>query len=135
MRQPERRMTSQRRAVLAAVTAHGCHPTADDVFHLVKRRLPGISISTVYRNLGILVEQGEIAAVTGPCSELHYDHRTHDHCHVHCMVCGSVTDFELCPGDVAALASLSDSGYIVDNVYVNGVCPGCAGGDRKERKN
>jgi Fur family ferric uptake transcriptional regulator len=129
----ERRMTSQRQAVLEAVIAHGCHPTADDVFYIVKRKLPGISLSTVYRNLGVLVEQGEISAVRGPCSELHYDHDGHRHGHVYCEVCGSVTDVELSAGDLAALASLVDSGYLIGTVYLTGICAGCAGAEGKEK--
>jgi Fur family ferric uptake transcriptional regulator len=134
VKQSERRMTSQRKAVLEAVIAHGNHPTADDVFYLVKRRLPGISLSTVYRNLGVLAEQGEISAVRGPCSELHYDHNAHHHGHVYCEVCGSVTDVEFCAGDLSVLASLVDSGYLIGTLYLTGICAGCAGSEGKEKR-
>jgi Fe2+ or Zn2+ uptake regulation protein len=124
----ERRMTSQRRAVLEAVFSHGGHPTADEVFDIVRSRLPGTSLSTVYRNLGILVEQGEISAIHGPCSELHYDRRCLDHGHVHCSVCGSVSDVDVHRDGVADLAPIVASGYRIDNVYITftGVCPACS---------
>jgi Fe2+ or Zn2+ uptake regulation protein len=127
-------MTNQRRAVLDAVIGLSCHPTAEDVYDAVRQSHPGISLSTVYRNLGVLVEQGEISAVRGPCNELHYDHMVHDHCHLQCSVCGDMHDIELATNDLKAMLPGVASGFSIENVYIvfTGVCPSCASGNKGE---
>ena len=122
-----RRMTRQRRKVLEEILAHGNHPTADEIYDAVKRRLPGISLSTIYRNLGILIEQGEILEVHGPCHELHYDHNVHDHCHVRCSACGMVCDVDIEPIDVKTVLPVAASGFTIEKVHITfaGTCPDC----------
>jgi Fur family ferric uptake transcriptional regulator len=131
-----RRMTVQRRAVLDALLSHANHPTADEIYDAVRKRLPRISLSTVYRNLGILIEQGEIIEVHGPCSELHYDHITHDHCHVRCSLCGRVCDVHVSPIDVQTVLPEVASGFNIENVHITftGVCPSCQKENQEERE-
>ena len=120
-------MTRQRQLVLDAVRLLGCHPTADRIFEEVRRHMPGISLSTVYRNLGILVEQGEILSLHGHGQEAHYDHSTHEHIHAECRICGAVLDI---PGE--AIEFFRDDcneleGFSVESllVTIKGVCFGC----------
>ena len=82
------------------------------------------------------MEQGDISAVRGPCSELHYDHLNHDHCHVHCSVCGSVRDVELASAELEGLIDGVASGYCIENVYIifTGVCPSCRTGEEGEER-
>ena len=54
------RMTTQRRVILDELRSTGSHPTADQLYERVRRRLPRISLGTVYRNLEILAGQGVI---------------------------------------------------------------------------
>jgi Fur family ferric uptake transcriptional regulator len=131
-----RRRTKQRQIVLEEIIRHGCHPTADDVFKAVRIRLPRISLSTIYRNLGILVEQEAISAVYGACNELHYDHNTHDHCHIRCSSCGRVCDVDMDPIDVKTVLPHLASGFIIENVHITftGICPSCKSGEEKEDK-
>ena len=131
-----RRMTVQRRAVLDAVNFLGNHPTAEEIYDRVRSSFPGISLSTVYRNLGVLLEQGEIQAVAGPGNELHYDHRLEDHCHFHCSVCGGVADSEMLPSEAESLRCGMGPGYRIDSVYIyfTGVCPACLAGGKDEGK-
>ena len=53
-------MTQQRRVILEELRKHNTHPSADEVYDMVRARLPKISLGTVYRNLEILTELGEI---------------------------------------------------------------------------
>jgi len=129
-----RRRTKQRQIVLEEIIRHGCHPTADDIFSAVRKRLPRISLSTVYRNLGILVEREDIAAVYGACNELHYDHNTHNHCHIRCSVCGRVCDVDVEPIDVETVLPHLASGFIIEKVHITftGICPSCKAGEEQE---
>ena len=54
------RMTRQRKVILEELCKVDTHPSADEVYALVRKRLPRISLGTVYRNLEILAESGDI---------------------------------------------------------------------------
>jgi len=130
-----RRMTQQRRAILDAVARLGCHPTADQVFEMVRREMPKVSLSTVYRNLGILAEQGDILPVRGCGDEVHYDHNTHEHHHGICRICGRMIDL---PADTVKASAMSDEwrerdGFEAEEIVVTvtGVCSGCLNATQK----
>jgi len=125
--QQQRRKTKQRDLVLLIVERLGSHPTAEMIFDEVRKELPGTSLSTVYRNLGILTNQGDIVAVRSPGRKTHYDHNTKEHNHIKCSVCGRVSDVDI-DSSILNEYKLEDvSGYAVDEIYVNivGICPQC----------
>ena len=55
--------TNQRRVIMEELRKLKCHPTADELYGIVKQRLPKISLATVYRNLGLLADAGEIRRI------------------------------------------------------------------------
>lgn len=125
--QQVRRGSRQKEAVLRAVTGHCDHPSADQVFLRVREELPGTSLSTVYRNLGILVEEGALVEIAGPGAEIHYDHTTGNHCHVQCRECGRVCDVHHPSLDFTELLKSPVSNFSIDGVTVTftGLCPDC----------
>ncbi len=54
------RITRQRRVILEELRRVNNHPSADEIYEIVRRRMPRISLGTVYRNLEMLTELGEI---------------------------------------------------------------------------
>ncbi|MFW5894251.1 MAG: Fur family transcriptional regulator [Verrucomicrobiota bacterium] len=124
---PKRRHSRQRQAVYEAVQASDCHPTADDVFEIVRRRLPRVSLGTVYRNLEVLAEDGEILRLDATGGQRRYDRTTKNHYHVRCERCGRVDDVggdeRLVDDDSHAL----DTDYEITGMRVSftGVCPSC----------
>ena len=70
------------------------HPTADMVFESAKQVYPNISLGTVYRNLSLLAELGEIRKISGFSGADRFDPRTDWHCHFVCTCCGKVLDME-----------------------------------------
>lgn len=87
----QRRNTRQRALVLQAVRGRNDHPTADDIFLDVRRHDERISRGTVYRNLNLLTDTGEILMVDAPgCSR--FDWRVDGHSHIVCTSCGCVQD-------------------------------------------
>ena len=89
------RNTIQRQLVLSAVRQLQNHPTADEVYQEVQKSCPAISRATVYRNLKLLAEEGEIRLRNISGSPERYDHICGNHYHLRCEQCGKVMDVEM----------------------------------------
>jgi Fe2+ or Zn2+ uptake regulation protein len=89
------RNTKQRQAIFDAIERHGGHLTADEVYKLVKRRFPRLSLGTVYRNLRVLVEQGKLRELDFGMAVTYFETVKDSHYHMICRVCGSITDAEM----------------------------------------
>ncbi|MBQ4289233.1 MAG: transcriptional repressor [Clostridia bacterium] len=88
------RNTVQKKVIYDALVELDDHPTADEVYLLVRKSYPAISKATVYRNLGQMAETGKIKRIAVGDGADHFDHRTHDHLHFHCDVCSRIFDME-----------------------------------------
>lgn len=88
------RMTKQRRIILEELRKLTSHPTADELYEIVRERLPRVSLGTVYRNLEVLSESGEILKLESAGSQKRFDGNAREHLHVRCMHCGRVGDVE-----------------------------------------
>ncbi len=128
-------MTRQREVVLAVVRRLDSHPTVDEVYDQVRRRLPRVSLATVYRNLETLSEQGLIHKI-GHCDiQMRFEADLHPHLHLRCIDCGDLRDAPLNPcGElekaVKAMGAFRVFGYRLEFLYR---CPECRrnAGDRK----
>jgi len=122
-----RRGSKQKLVVLNAVRNLCNHPTAEDVLFRARGEIDNISFSTVYRNLGILVDEGSLITISGTGSEIHYDHVLKNHCHVQCRICGKVRDVSVPAVDFRGIAPSDASGFTVDGVCVTftGTCRQC----------
>lgn len=87
----KQRTSRQRQLILDAVCNRCDHPTADEIYLDVREKDNRISRGTVYRNLGVLSENGQVTRVKLPQAE-RYDSRTDLHYHLVCTCCGSVSD-------------------------------------------
>src|SRR5215831_3941106 len=87
------RLTTPRQAVLEVVRSIKAHPTAEEVYRLVIRRAPGVSLGTVYRNLRLLVDAGLLGELPGPRAR--FDANTRAHHHFTCLRCGRIADVEI----------------------------------------
>lgn len=86
-----RRMTNQRKAILEYLRSTKTHPTADMVYKAISEKLPQITLATVYRNLNVLVEDGQ-AIKFEVNKEARFDADTSFHQHCICKHCGAITD-------------------------------------------
>jgi len=120
-------MTNQREMILRELRKSKQHLTADELYERVKKRMPRISLATVYRNLETLSEAGIIAKleVSGRQKRFDYDVREHDH--IYCVVCHRVDNLELDRESIRAVGWNSDKGYSVQGyrLEVAGICPDC----------
>ena len=87
----QRRNTKQRQLVLNAVLDRCDHPTAEQIYQDVRAQNPHVSRGTVYRNLAVLAQNGEILEVETPTSN-RYDLRKQPHPHAQCTRCDTVID-------------------------------------------
>ena len=86
------RLTGPRRLVLDVVRGTDTHPTAEAVHQMVRRRLPRVSLGTVYRNLRLLVALGLVKELPGPHAR--FDGNLSDHHHFTCLACGRIADVD-----------------------------------------
>ncbi len=122
------RMTKQRQAILHALRGTREHPSADTVFHDVRRSLPNISLATIYRNLRQLSEAGLVQELSVGDARSRFDANTSLHYHVRCVVCGRIDDLDMAPhARLEELArEVTEFDLISHHIEFMGVCPKCA---------
>ncbi len=117
----------QREAIKERMMGRTDHPTADTIYMEVRNEFPNISLGTVYRNLTLLSEMGEIARLNVGDGAEHFDPNTSPHCHFVCKECGCVQDLGLDNiTHLVEMASESFDGKINGSVtYFYGICGKC----------
>jgi Fur family ferric uptake transcriptional regulator len=121
------RLTPQRKVILEELRKLASHPTADELYEIVRRRLPKISLGTVYRNLDMLSSQGIIQKLYVAESQMRFDGNTQPHSHVHCIECGRVADVSA-DLDTAALMHNVNTDFELMGYSLTfyGLCPECS---------
>jgi Fur family transcriptional regulator, ferric uptake regulator len=123
-------LTSQRRAVLEALKESRGHPSAEDIYLIVKKKNPRVALGTVYQALSVLEEIGVVGSKHWSESPTRYDLNVAPHLDIRCARCGEVSEI---PG--VELGELEE--HIRNNtpyqvtrttVVIEGLCPGCRDG-------
>ena len=135
------RMTRQRRVILEELQKQKNHPTAEQLYFIVKKRLPDISLGTVYRNLDLLAKKRAIRKLNISGKQAQFDGNMKPHHHVRCIRCGRVED--ICglqePEIEETAAKLTDYEISGHKLEFYGICPACIkkarSGKLKNRKN
>jgi len=121
------RMTPQREIILKILNEKNVHPTADEVFRIVRERLPRISLGTIYRNLELMSEQGLIKVTGQGGIQRRYEGNIKEHYHLKCVSCGRLEDAPVetisFPDD--SLREKSDFKILGHNLEFLGLCPEC----------
>jgi len=121
------RMTRQRRVLLEVLEKAGTHPTADEIYRMVRRRLPHISLGTVYRNLELLSEKGLIGKLELGGTQRRFDGEMGGHYHVRCLNCGRVDDVPIKPATPLERAARRATDYRITGHRLEfvGLCARC----------
>lgn len=82
----------QRESIKNCLMNRTDHPTADALYLSIREEYPNISLGTVYRNLKLLSELGEIARFSCGDGSEHFDYKTEPHYHFVCKDCGAIMD-------------------------------------------
>lgn len=130
----ERRNTIQKELVLNTVLKLKSHLTADEVYESIKKDHPRIGKGTVYRNLGILAEEGAIRKVEIPNGPDRFDFTLKKHYHVRCMECGEVFDVDMdeIPDLSKKIHDTHGMQFLDYDILFKGICPTCRENKSKE---
>ena len=130
------RMTRQRQIVLEELRKNYSHPTASEVYQRVRKRLPQISLGTVYRNLEILSEQGLIKKLELSGTQKRFDGTLSEHYHVRCFKCGRISDVSMKTLTALdeKLSEICDYEIVGHRLEFIGLCPKCKKNKKHTRK-
>jgi len=122
-----RKNSKQREVIKRIIKTHPVHPTAGWVYEQVKKEIPDIGLATVYRNLKLLKEEGEILELKTAGGTARFDGNTGLHYHFCCDRCGKIVDIEG-PVDIDVIKTAADkNGLKVTHCYLElgGLCQEC----------
>jgi len=122
-----RNHSKKREAILAKIRSTKSHPTAEWVYRELKEDFPDLSLATVYRNIGLFREEGDVVCVGTVAGQERFDGNPIPHGHFVCRVCRVVIDIEGPDAQPKALASLKDMGLHADRIELiaYGSCNTC----------
>ncbi len=123
------RLTSQRKVILEELRKVTSHPTATEIYDMVRERLPRISLGTVYRNLELLSSSDIIQKLDFGETQKRFDGNPAPHYHISCSKCGRVDDIHIPMHHELENQAEEISGYEIKGHHVefHGTCPGCRG--------
>ena len=134
------RQTRQRTAVLDAIARAGGALTPPEILALAQASVATLNLSTIYRQLGALQDEGRVAKVVLAGQPPRYEAACeaaqvaphHHHHHFQCRACDLVVALHACPG---SLAEMAPSGYVVETheITLRGLCASCVAGPSKVR--
>ena len=121
------RMTHQREIILRELRQNCTHPTADELYESIRKKLPRISLATVYRNLEILAEHGLIRKMEISGRQKRFDGEVHDHHHIVCTRCLRVDNLPALDLPLPQASPQAAKGYRITGCRIefHGLCPAC----------
>lgn len=124
------RYSKQKKEILKVVLDSYNHPDAKEIYRLVKKNIPNISLGTVYRNLNILVNEGLIRKIFIYNGNDRYDKMLTNHNHVICQKCGKLHDISFLLDESNINMFEKETGFKITicNFNINGICEECLKG-------
>ena len=121
------RNTKQRQYLLELLSSTKSHPNAFWLYDRMKTVFPNLSLSTVYRNLGILEQQGQLQRITCDSVCDRYDADTSMHSHFYCTKCRHVYDVDAGAAEQSVLSHAQVDGHKLEGCHITyyGICKEC----------
>ncbi len=122
-----RRETKQREAILRVLRNTRSHPTADWIYEEVKKEIPNVSKGTVYRNLQVLQDDGEVSELNLNGTLSRFEAKQESHYHFRCEQCGRVFDLDEPVNDELDEKVAKRTGFKVSHhqTEFRGICKDC----------
>ena len=127
--------THQRSEIYRELAGTNEHPDAETIYAQVRKRIPAISLDTVYRTLRLLEKKGLISRVGSFGEKTRFDANTDRHHHFVCTRCGFIGDIYneewddfRAPSDVMAMGTVNSV-----HIELRGLCKACQGKKRDIR--
>jgi Fur family ferric uptake transcriptional regulator len=121
------RITRQRQVILDEFKKANTHLTADDVYNRVRKRIPRVSLGTIYRNLEILSGSGLISKIELAGHQKMFDGNLYDHYHLRCIKCSKIIDIpaDSVKIDTDQIGRAENFDIVEFRLELLGVCPDC----------
>jgi Fur family peroxide stress response transcriptional regulator len=130
------KLTHQRIEIFLEVAGAEDHPDAETIFEGVRRRIPTMSLDTVYRTLWMLIDLGLLTTLGPARDRMRFDANTGAHHHFVCTKCGMTRDFDSEEIDSLQLPDMVISMGTVEikQMEVRGVCSKCSKATSNEKR-
>ncbi|MCK5146814.1 transcriptional repressor [bacterium] len=117
----------QRDLLLKILRNTKTHPVADWLFEEARTQMPNISRGTIYRNLGILHDEGKIKELSIRKGVLRYDGDMRKHYHISCLDCGRIDDVphQINMLDESQIEEISEYQIYSHHLTFFGICKDC----------
>ena len=121
------KLTHQRLEIFRELASATDHPSAELLYKRLRKRLPTLSLDTVYRTLATIEGYGLITRIQTPESQARFEAETRQHHHFVCGQCKEIVDFlwpqfdqSSLPPPIAAMGEVRNK-----NVTIHGICQRC----------
>lgn len=122
----DKRFSYQRQVILKTLQSMTSHPNAEELYKVVKERIPNISLATVYRNLNEMAENGQILRLSTPLSATCFEGNVQPHAHLVCRKCHKVKDAFVHWSHLSEdITEYTDSQILDVEVIFTVICPQC----------
>ena len=128
MREKGCRITPQRIAILKVLSVSEGHPSVERIYEQVKQEFPTTSLATVYKNVSMLKDLGEVLELSFGIESSRYDgNKPKSHPHLICTDCKKIIDPDLASLNDVSMELTSETGFKITNHRLDffGICPDC----------
>lgn len=126
------RPSIQRIEIMRYLLTHHTHPTIDEIFVNLKKRIPTVSRTTIYNTLRMFSEKGAALMITIDEHRVCYDGDTQPHAHFSCKNCGKIYDFHQIQPPIDLAGAMKDFKVEDAQLYYKGVCPECLAKENRQ---
>lgn len=125
LRKNNLKATPQRLTIVEALYLQG-HINIDDLYSILKKKFPSISLATIYKNINAMIEISFLSEVKIPKQKSVYELTKIEHSHVVCSNCNTIMDVEIDTINILKQASeLSNYTLLSSSIVFNGLCSNC----------
>lgn len=128
------KMTPQRIKIIDYLQHTKTHPSAEELFEVLKRDFPSISFATVYNTLLMLKNSGDIKELSIDPERKRFDMDTTPHHHFFCKMCKKVYDVALPENTNFSITNVEEHIVYDISLYLTGICNKCKINNKKEDK-
>lgn len=122
---PGKRLTKSKQAIVDLLVEENGHISTEELFRVLKKKLPNLGLATVYRNLNDLANLGILNQLSYPGLPLYYEYAKDKHAHFYCEYCHNIYDVEM-PIKSINTSKQWQGHYIKEiNIEFKGICKKC----------
>ena len=120
------KVTAQRVAILDEIYKHG-HSSVDDIYALIRGRIPSVSLATIYKNILSMQNANIIKSIKTPTQKQKYELNKKPHIHLHCKICDNLEDFDMDMSEFRASCEKKSGYKNIDDTSIifSGICKNC----------